>query len=358
MPDKIYKKVFTKSDGRQWIQYSKDPFDDSFKVIDEGHVRPSTWEAPTYRYNKMRGEYVAISASRNARPFLPPKEFCPLCPMENYEKDQNGNIIKTDTPITNRVYEWAVFENMFPGVAAQNGTGHAEVVLYSPDHNGTLAQCSEDHIEGLIKVWQDRSNSIGEMDHIKHVFIFENKGEEVGVTLHHPHGQIYAFDHLPPFIEAELNAAEQHHKQTNSCLICDIASDELKNKERIVVETETIIAFVPEAARYPYEVHVTSKAHRPHIEDLTDAEVKDLATVMKAVMSKYNKILDMEFPYIMAHHQAPHGQDSEHYHWHIEYYPPYRAKGKLKYLAGVESGTGLFINDTVPEEKAKELREL
>jgi UDPglucose--hexose-1-phosphate uridylyltransferase len=358
MGEKVYKKTYTKSDGRNWIQYSRSPFDESFKVIDEGHVRPSTWQAPTYRFNKMRNEYVAISSSRNDRPFLPPKEFCPLCPMDSFDKDENGNIVKTDTPITNQVFEWAVFENMFPGVASPNKTGHAEVVLYSPEHSGALSRCSVEHIEGLIQVWQDRSQEIGKMDHVKHVFIFENKGEEVGVTLHHPHGQIYAFDHLPPFIKAEWDSSLNYYGEHGRCLVCDIAKEETDIQKRVVTESENIVAYVPEAARYPYEVHITTKTHRPKIEDLSPGEVDELAGVLKSVMEKYNKVLDIEFPYLMVHHQAPHREPSDHYHWHLEFYPPYRAKGKLKFLAGVESGTGLFINDTIPEEKAAELRSL
>ena len=200
MSGKVYKNEFTKSDGRKWIQYSRTPFPDSFEIIDEGNIRPQTWLPPTYRFNKMRGEYVAISASRNERPFLPPKEFCPLCSLDQFEKDENGNAIKTDATITKKTYEWAVFENLYPGVSNKNETGHAEVVLYSSEHESSLAACSVDHIQGLIEVWKDRSKEIGAMKHIKQVFIFENKGEEVGVTLHHPHGQIYAFNHVPPYL--------------------------------------------------------------------------------------------------------------------------------------------------------------
>lgn len=356
MVQKIYKNIFTKSDGRRWIQFSRTAFDENFTVLDQGHVRPTDWEAPKLRYNRMRDEYVAISASRNNRPFLPPKEFCPLCPVSSYESDLNGNKVKTDTPITNKEYEWAVFENMFPGLSEINESGHAEVVLYAPEHDGSLARSSEQHIEGLIQVWQDRSKEIGAMNHVKQVFIFENKGEEVGVTLHHPHGQIYGFNHIPPFIKAEWETAKTFHKTNNACLICDIIALEIEFKERIVINSETIVAFVPEAARYPYEVHITCKNHRPRIEDLTENEVEDLARVLKELLQKYNKLFDKQLPYIMAHHQAPHGESSPHYHWHIEFYPPNRTKEKLKYLAGVESGTGMFINDTVPEQKAHELR--
>jgi len=356
---KIYKYIFKKSDGREWIQYADQPFTDEFLVKDEGLIRPSDWTPPTMRYNKMRDEWVAISPSRNSRPFLPPKEYCPLCPVTEFGKDSAGQLIKTDVPITNQTYQWAAFENMFPGVAEDNETGYSEVILYSNEHNKTLASCSEDHIEGLIRVWQDRSAAIGSKQNIECVFIFENKGAEVGVTLHHPHGQIYAFGHVPPFIAKELEVSKEYFEEKGECLLCRETIDEISHHERIVFETSNIIAWVPEAARYPYEVHITSKTHRALIEDLNEQEVKDLALTLKVILGKYNQVAKFEFPYIMVHHQAPHTElNCPFYHWHIEFYPPYRSKGKLKFLAGVESGTGLFINDTIPEEKAEELRNL
>lgn len=356
---KIYKYIFKKSDGREWIQYSKSPFKDSFKIQDEGLTRPKDWKAPTLRFNRMRGEWVAISPSRNSRPFLPPKEYCPLCPVDRFSKDPEGNIIQTDVPISNQTYEWAVFENIFPGVAAAQKTGFAEVILYSANHNATLAGSSTEHIHGLIEVWQDRSRSVGSKPEIEQVFIFENKGAEVGVTLHHPHGQLYAFNHIPPFILAEQKVSKEYYLKQKSCLLCDEVKEEILVKERLVFENSTMVAWVPQAARYPYEVHISSKQHRPLIEQLNEQETADLAEVLKNVLMKYNQVLQIEFPYLMVHHQASHSEpDCPFYHWHIEFYPPYRMKGKLKYLAGVESGTGLFINDTVPEEKASELRNL
>jgi UDPglucose--hexose-1-phosphate uridylyltransferase len=356
---KIYKYIYKKTDGREWIQFSKNPFKVSFKVIDEGLTRPKDWKPPSLRYNKMRAEWVAISPSRNARPFLPPKEYCPLCPVTEFAADQDGNLIKTDVPITNHIYEWAVFENIFPGVSSAQKTGFAEVILYSPNHSDTLAGSSIEHIQGLIEVWRDRSKAVGAMPGIEQVFIFENKGAEVGVTLHHPHGQLYAFNHVPPFILAELKASEEYYLKQKECLLCDEVREEIASKERLVYENSSMFAWVPKAARYPYEVHITSKQHRPLIEQLSEQEVADLAEILKAILMKFNQLLQIELPYIMVHHQAPHTQpDCRFYHWHIEFYPPYRMKGKLKYLAGVESGTGLFINDTIPEEKASELRNL
>jgi UDPglucose--hexose-1-phosphate uridylyltransferase len=231
--------------------------------------------------------------------------------------------------------------------------------LYSSDHQATLTGSTISHIAGLIRVWQDRSKTVGAKPGIEQVFIFENKGKEVGVTLHHPHGQLYAFQHIPPFINQELKVAKEFFDQNHACLLCDSIREEISGGKRIVFENNSMVAWIPEAARYPYEVHISSKEHRALIEDLNDSEVKDLAEALKALLIKYDKLLNIPFPYLMVHHQAPHSLPGcLHYHWHIEFYPPFRMKDKLKYLAGVESGTGLFINDTIPEEKALELRNL
>lgn len=355
---KVQRFSFQKSDGRWFHQYHLQGRPEP-KLLDEGLVRPASWQAPTLRLNAMRGEWVAIASSRNDRPFLPPKEYCPLCPQKSFVKDPHGQLCKTDVPIMDQEYDWAVFENMFPGLSAGHDTGHCEVILYAKEHHKTLASCSTKHLEGLVQVWQDRSRAVGQLDHIKQVFIFENKGTEVGVTLHHPHGQLYAFNHRPPFLEREDQVSRAHHQKTGRCLVCDLAHAEQKSASRVVAQVGSLIAYVPEAARYPYEVHITTLTHRPLIEQLEPSECRDLAVLLKTILAKYNLLLNIEFPYLMVHHQASHDEPAAaHYHWHIEFYPPYRAAGKLKYLAGVESGAGLFINDTVPEQKAAELRAL
>ena len=224
---KIYKYETAKADGRKWIQYDDVPFPDGYTPEDTGISRPDTWQAPHVRYNAMRDEWVAISASRQDRPFLPPKEYCPLCPQKEVQFDSSGNEIKTEIPRGDRGYKWAVFENIFPGLSLSGEpTGHCEVVLYSPEHTGTLGDCDENHIKGLVHVWQDRSRSIGEFKDIKQVFIFENKGPEIGVTLHHPHGQIYSFTEVPPFLKKEQEVAARHYEEKGSCLVCDLVTME------------------------------------------------------------------------------------------------------------------------------------
>ncbi len=354
----LHKFEWRKPDGRIWIQYSREPFEPHYKPADHGLIRPNTWTPPHLRWNAMRGEFVSISASRQDRPFLPPREYCPLCPSK---AQADGTHFATEVPSSESLYSWAVFENMFPGLSQAEGkhTGRCEVVLYSPRHDSTLAQEPLSQIEGLIAVWQDRCTEIAKDPQIEQVFLFENKGTEIGVTLHHPHGQIYAFNHVPPFIRTEQLMAEQHYSKTGECLICRLTEDEIEAGERIVMQTENIVAFVPHAARYPYEVHITTRKHRPLIQQLTNDERRELSQVLKTILLKYDKLFGFPMPYIMAHHQArARDTDCPNYHWHIELYPPYRTAQKLKYLAGVESGTGFFINDTFPEEKAAELRRL
>lgn len=349
MTKKIYKKTFTKPDGRAWNQYSHED-QGPLEVIHPGKVRPGDWKVPTLRWNKMRGEHVAVSASRTNRPLLPSRASCPLCPPADLKQAQEA---PTEIPLTNQPFKWAAFENMFPSLSLGGGTGYAEVLLYSSSHDKKLSDQPLEDVEGLVKVWMDRSATISRFSNIKHVFIFENKGEEVGVTLHHPHGQIYAFCDLPPFIRAEWEEAKKHFAASGNCLICDLASEEIRSGERTVFDSDTVVAYVPYAARYPFEVHVTTKRHCERIENLEESEISDIARCLKTIIHKYDGLYGFELPYMMVHHQGPHHESSEHYHWHLEFYPVHRGKDKIKFLAGVESGAGLFVNDTLAEESAK-----
>lgn len=349
---KLYRHTLQKSDGRLWHQYSLNPFDKEVVIAREGLVRHERWQAPFLRYNPMRGEWVAISASRQDRPFLPPKEYCPLCPSAD---DQ----WLTEVPDIDRPYEWAVFENMYPGFSLKSSppSGHCEVILYTRHHQKHLADLSPVEIRGLIGVWQDRSADLGRRPELDYVFIFENRGAEVGVTLHHAHGQLYAFHHVPPFIEKEHALAVAHFIEHKECFLCGINKREADGP-RIVWSSQHLVAYVPEAARFPFEVHVSTRRHCARVEQLNDDEINDLSQALPDIVRGYDGLFGQPMPYMMVHHQAPHKSGHEQaFHWHIEFYPIRRAPGKLKYLAGVESGTGLFINDTIPEVKADELRQ-
>lgn len=316
------------------------------------------------RWNPLMGEWVATATHRQERTFLPPADFCPLCPTKP------GGF---PTEVPESTYDIAVFENRFPSLRSEPpapeieatelysvrpGQGVCEVVLYSPNHNSTLAAEPVEQIHKLVQVWTDRFRALDALPFVDYVFIFENKGEAIGVTLHHPHGQIYAYPFIPPRVMTELDQSRAHHANTGRCLICDIVEEERRKGSRIVAENDSFIAFVPFFARYPYEVHLSPTRHLQALSDMKDDEQRDLASMLKTILVAYDHLFDISFPYMMVLHGRPSdGANYDHYHFHIEFYPPLRTATKLKYLAGSETGAGMFINDTLAEEKAAELRE-
>lgn len=314
------------------------------------------------RWNPQLKEWLIVATHRQDRTYKPPAEFCPLCPTL-------PGAFPTEVPAED--YEIVVFQNKFPALAQPppaseiSGTelyptapaeGVCEVVLYSPKHDGSLAEEDVEHIENLIEVWTDRYIELGNKDAIEYVYIFENKGEAVGVTLNHPHGQIYAMPFIPPTIERELESAREHKEKTGNCLYCDILQEEQKDSTRIIVENETFAAFVPFFARYPYEVHIYPKRHVQSFADFTAEERSDLAEVLKKLLQQYDDLFGFSLPYVMAIHQAPTKGEYPEYHFHFEFYPLNRSATKLKYLAGAESGVGTFVTDISPEKQARILR--
>ena len=315
------------------------------------------------RWNPLLGEWVATATHRQDRTFLPPDDFCPLCPTS-----KGG--FPTEVPAPD--YDIVVFENRFPSLKSlpeeravassdfypvRPAQGVCEVVLYSPHHHSSLAQEPVEQIYKLILVWIDRFRELGALDFVKYVFIFENKGEAIGVTLHHPHGQIYAYPFVPPRIERELQQCEMHKQKTGKCLLCNVVSQEQDFARRIVTENDSFLAVIPFFARWPYETHIYSKRHFQAIDELTETEHRNLASLLKALLKAFDKLFDFSFPYMMVMHQRPVSDGNyDYYHFHIEFYPPLRTATKLKYLAGSETGAGMFINDSLPELKAAELR--
>ncbi|MEO6333827.1 MAG: galactose-1-phosphate uridylyltransferase [Pyrinomonadaceae bacterium] len=317
------------------------------------------------RYNPLLGEWLATATHRQDRTFLPPADFCPLCPTK-------PGSFPTEVPEPG--YDIVAFENRFPSLRRERETpaiesdgiykvepsvGICEVVLYSPDHDTSLAAEPVEKFYKLVRVWRHRFEELEKHSFVKYIFIFENKGEAVGVTLHHPHGQIYAYPFVPPVVARELEQSSGYFKETGQCLLCGILGKEIEAEKRIVTENDSFAAYIPFFARYPYEVHISAKRHLQAFSDLSHAEERDLAAMLKQVLAAFDRLFDRSFPYIMAIHQRPSdGGSYEHYHFHIEFYPPMRTANKLKYLAGSEAGAGMFINDTLPEVKAAEIRNL
>lgn len=315
------------------------------------------------RFNPLLGEWTATAKVRQDRTFLPPADYCPLCPTV-----PGG--FPTEIPAPD--YDIVAFENKFPSLKTypeapaiagdelyrvEPSYGVCEVVVYSPRHKGTLTTEPVEQIYKLILVWTDRFRELSEITFVKYVFIFENKGEAVGVTLHHPHGQIYAYPFIPPHIKVELDLSLEHFETSGRCLICDVIAAEKAFEGRVIAENESFIAVIPFFARYPYETHIYAKRHLQAFTDFAASEQFDLAEIMKQILTAFDALFQVSFPYIMSIHQRPSdGGDYSYSHFHIEFYPPMRSREKLKYLAGSEAGAGMYINDTLPEEKAAELR--
>jgi UDPglucose--hexose-1-phosphate uridylyltransferase len=294
------------------------------------------------RFNELRGEQVDYAIHRQERTFLPPREHCPL------DATRPGGP-KTEIPFPS--FEIAVFDNRFPAFEPPHGA--AEVVVYTDDHDSTLGALPPERAEALMWVWRHRYQELGARTDVEYVFIFENRGVEVGVTLHHPHGQIYAFPFLPPVPELELAADER----LGGCAPCALLARELQDGRRLVYADEALAAYVPYAARWGYEVHVVLREHRPSLVDCTARELRMLAAALQRIVRGFDALFERPFPYVMALHQAPTGAHSGRGHLHVEFYPPLRTADKLKYLAGSEQGAGTFISDILPEESAAELRD-
>jgi UDPglucose--hexose-1-phosphate uridylyltransferase len=317
------------------------------------------------RWDPTLREWVAYATRRQERTFLPPAEYCPLCPTKP------GGF---PTEIEREHYDIVVFKNKFPSFAPDAGVpdepgsaltptapgrGVCEVVVYSDDHDATLASLSKRRIRNLIEVWADRYMELGAREEVEYVFIFENKGEAIGVTLHHPHGQIYALPFVPPRPAKELDAAGEYMEQNeDSCLHCDLLSQEHEDGRRIVARGEHFTAFIPFYAHFPFELHVYAHRCSPSIADLDAGERRDLASVLKRLLLGYDALFGFSLPYMMVMHQAPTdgGEHAGIAHFHIEFYPPNRTGNKLKYLAGSETGAGAFVMDVLPEDSAATLR--
>jgi UDPglucose--hexose-1-phosphate uridylyltransferase len=353
----MYRVELTKPDGRKITLFSR-------REIVGASAAPSPRSEPVhpnphYRWHPLRGEWVAYAAYRQDRTFLPPPEYNPLRPCTDPANP-------TELPTGD--YDVAVFDNLFPTLAldahdppslaidTRAGTGHCEVVVFTQDSRASLGSLPVDHIALLIEVWGERTRTLAAPGKIQYVLPFENRGVEVGVTLHHPHGQIYAYPFVPP-VPQRMNQMElDYHHAHGRPLLEDLIKEELRTKARVVYEGPHAIAFLPPWARYPYEMWVAPLRAKAHLFELDEAERTDLATALKTVLLKYDGLWQRPFPYIMAWYQAPATGTHPESHLHAEFYPPYRTREKLKYLAGTEIAAGLFASDALPEDKVRELQ--
>ena len=348
-----------KPDGRALLLYSRHPLP---RNLTAPIPTAGAANAPNahLRWHGLRSEWVAYASHRQDRTFLPPPEYNPLA-------------VTTDpaapTELPAGPWDVAVFENLFPtltmaahdppeiGIATALGTGVCEVIVFTQDSTTSLGRLPLWHLELLIDVWADRYEELGSRPEVKYVYPFENRGVEVGVTLHHPHGQLYAYPFVPPIPARELAEQRMYYEQHGRGLLEDFVNREVREGTRMLYDGPEVAAFMPICARYSYEVWIAPRRAAGSFAALTGTERQDFARALKTVLLKFDGLWQKPFPYIMAVHQAP-TDDIEHpeAHLHIEFYPAYRMPGRLKYLAGSEIGAGVFTADTLPEQKVTELQ--
>ncbi|MDB5810100.1 MAG: Gal-P uridylyltransferase [Betaproteobacteria bacterium] len=350
----------TKPDGRSLTLYSRRPLPSELRAPSPF---PRPLEAqPHLRWHPLRAEWVTYATYRQDRPFLPPVAYNPLAPTVDPA---------APTEVPDGDWDVAVFDNRFPSlslgadlapeliVPTAPATGKCEVVVYSRDATASLGRLPLAHIELLIEVWGERTQRIAQAGPIEYVLPFENRGAEVGVTLHHPHGQIYAYRNTPPVPKRMLDVALDYYAAHGRGPLAELIQGEIKASVRMLYAGEHAVAFIPVCARYPYEVWIAPIAPVDSFSALLPVQRADLARAMKTVLLKYDGLWQRPFPYLMAWYQAPtDGRSHPECHLHAELYPPYRTRDKLKYLAGTEIAAGFFAMDALPENKAQELQQV
>lgn len=352
-------------DGRE-LMY----FDDPDTILPAERLDDSREAAPrspsaTMRQDPLTGEWISIAAARQNRVFLPPAHLDPLAPAT----PDNPSEIPSN-------YDVVVFENKSPSFGPEflaegdavaeltelssiglgrtkPSLGRCEVVCFSPEHDGSFATLTSQRARTVVEAWTDRTAALSAIPGVQQVFIFENRGQEIGVTLHHPHGQIYSYPYITPKTQQLLTSIEKYGPD----LMADILAFE-EASERVVLQGDYFTAFVPFAARWPLEVHMLPHRHVPGFVELVDAERDELAQMQQRILSALDKLYDTPTPYIAAWHQAPVNSGRDVVRMMLQVTSPRRAADKLKYLAGSESAMGAFIGDVLPEVTAAAIREV
>ncbi|HET9897656.1 MAG TPA: galactose-1-phosphate uridylyltransferase [Streptosporangiaceae bacterium] len=361
------KKTITLADGRLLTYYGDVPA--TYYPDRRDLARPDA--SSQLRYDHLLGEWVIIASHRQERTFRPADDQCPLCPSTP----------RRLTEIPAPRYEVAVFENRFPALsggpgdagdpgpagtalpllAARPAAGRCEVICFSSDHETSFASLPPAHVAIVMAAWIDRSAALAQVPGIEQVYCFENRGKDIGATLSHPHGQIYAYPYVGPRTARMLHASGAYRRVRGRNLFDDLVQAERDNAERIVADGSHWTAFVPFAARWPYEVHLYPRHRVADLAALPAAAKAEFCELYPDLLRRFDRLFDSPAPYISGWHQAPVRQvlaGTSEFALHLELFTMRRASGKLKYLAGSESGMGAFANDVLPEEAARRLRDL
>jgi UDPglucose--hexose-1-phosphate uridylyltransferase len=367
--------VTTLADGRELIYFDdSEPYLSGAKDRDEVDQRPldGRINVGTMRLDALTGEWVSIADHRQNRTFLPPAGECPLCPT-------GGATMASEIPA--HEYDVVVFENRFPSFASgprpkttgapvypllthAPALGRCEVVCFTSDHEASFSDLTPARTRTVVDVWADRTRELSKLDAVEHVFCFENRGQEIGVTLHHPHGQIYAYPFIPARTKSMLQAATTHYRATGRLLGADLLAAELQAGSRVVIAGTYWTAYVPYAARWPVEVHLVPNRDVPDLVALDNAERDELAHVYLDLLARLDRYYQspggapIAMPYIAGWHQGPVHQGRDVSRLNLQVVSVLRAPGRLKYLAGSESGVGAWVNDVSPEAVAARLRQV
>lgn len=358
----------TLADGRELIYFDDSTAapgsrDRSPKATTDLRELPPRGAPGEVRFDALSGEWVAVAAHRQSRTHLPPADQCPICPTTA------GN--PSEIPASD--YDVVVFENRFPSLGPALGDipshpawgttgpayGRCEVVSFTPEHTGSFSELSEVRARTVVEAWAQRTAALSAMPGIKQVFPFENRGADIGVTLHHPHGQIYAYPYITPRAEVLGTAARRHFDRVDGkeTLMASLLRAEREDGSRMVLESDNFSAFVPFAARWPLEIHLVPHRQVPDLAGLTGEEKDELAHVYLDLLKRLDALYPTPTPYISAWHQAPLDAVLRPAGYlHLQLTSPRRAADKLKFLAGSEAAMGAFINDTTPEAVAERLR--
>ncbi len=354
------------------------PLRDRYAPVIGPDAQEHPFVGPQMRHDPLTGDWIPMATRRMNRTFLPPADANPLAPARPGAAYSDGEVPDSD-------YDVVVFENRFPSLMRTPDTvigappriqedqplfvsapaaGRCEVICFTPNSEDTLATVPHSRMRTVIEAWADRTEELSAMEGIEQVFCFENHGKEVGVTLPHPHGQIYAYPYITPRTQAMARQSVAYRLNMGGDLQRDVLAAELDSGRRIIARTEHWVLHVPFAARWPVEMHLVPRRAVPDLAALDDAEREDLADVYLHMLQAGNRFFQdpdgagIELPYIAAWHQAPVHEFRDDLHLHLEFFSILRAPNKLKYLAGSESGMAAWISDTTPETIADRLREV
>lgn len=314
------------------------------------------------RWNPLLKTWTMVASHRQNRPQMP-KDWCPFDPGSGRVPD-HYDVLKYDNdfPALSQSPEKTEKPEGDPELyRAEEAYGKCEVVLYSPEHEKSLYELSVEHIAKVVDLWIARCRELSKDKKIQYVFPFENKGEEVGVTMPHPHGQIYAYPYVPLKLKIELDSAGEYYEKNGKCLFCGMIAEELEQKKRVIYENDDWIAYLPYFTDYPFGVFIAPKAHRSSLDELAKKEKTSLAEILKTVTGTFEAVFDRPFPYMMVTHQSPvncrdYSDSEKYFHLHFEFYPPLRDKNKIKYYASSEMGAWACANVVAVEESAVTLR--